>query len=123
MTDADEGMTASQPSRSSNDGRPDRQSLDRLLRSASQNPEELSDTPPFGFETRVVALWRSGTPVPNGNGGLARLLRRVAIAATVVIVVSSAAAFYQINDSRSRFNEPLTNDFALADSFIQDEVW
>jgi anti-sigma-K factor RskA len=96
------------------------QTLSRLLRSAAQEKEDATVSPPFGFETRVVALWRSNPA--NGNNGLVHLLRRVAVIATTVIVVASAAAFYEVRQSRSRLNEPLTNEFAMADSAIQDEV-
>ena len=36
--------------------------IDRLLRSAAQADEEVPAAMPFGFDTRVVALWRAGTP-------------------------------------------------------------
>lgn len=94
--------------------------LARLLRSASQVRDDVPASTPFGFDTRVVALWRANPA--NGTNGLARLVRRVAVLATMVIVVSSAAAFYEIKQSRETLDEPLTNEFAIADSAIQDEV-
>src|SRR5450631_3137859 len=69
--------------------------IDRLLRSAAQGNEDVSPAVPFGFDTRVVALWRAERPPGNSNG-LARLLRRVAFTAASVIVISSAAALYEI---------------------------
>ena len=33
--------------------------IDRLLRSAAQGNEDVSPAVPFGFDTRVVALWRA----------------------------------------------------------------
>ncbi len=49
--------------------------IDRLLRSAAQADEEVPAAMPFGFDTRVVALWRAGMPKANG---VMQLLRRVA---------------------------------------------
>jgi hypothetical protein len=93
--------------------------LTRLLQSASQQADDVPATPPFGFETRVVAQWRA--LAPNGNG-LSALVRRVALIATAVIVVSSSAMIYAIRNNRDRFSEPLTNEFALAEYAIQDEA-
>jgi hypothetical protein len=93
--------------------------LGRLLRSAAQTSDETPISAPFGFDTRVVALWRAGLPHP-GNG-LSRLLRRVALLSVIVIVVSSAAAIYEIKQEGEN-SEPFTNAFAIADSAIQSEV-
>lgn len=93
--------------------------LDRLFRSAAQESESDSPAAPFGFDTRVVALWRASRP-GNGNG-LARLVRRVAFAAMTVIVIASAATFYEAKQE-SDADEPYSNDYAIADSAIQSEV-
>jgi hypothetical protein len=91
--------------------------IDRLLKSAAQAGEEAPPEMPFGFDTRVVALWRAATP--NGNGVM-RLLRRVAVLSAAVIVVSTIAAVREANQSHE-IRESLTNEFAIADSAIQDE--
>jgi hypothetical protein len=57
-----------------------------LLRSAAQADEEVPAAMPFGFDTRVVALWRAGTPKANG---VMQLLRRVAVLSIAVIVIST----------------------------------
>jgi hypothetical protein len=93
------------------------QKIDRLLRSAASAGEEAPPEMPFGFDTRVVALWRAATP--NGNGVM-RLLRRVAVLSAAVIVLSTIAAVREANESRE-IRESLTNEFAIADSAIQDE--
>ncbi len=49
-----------------------------------------------------------------------RLLRRVAVLSTAVIVISTIAAVREANQSRE-IRESLTNEFAIADSAIQDE--
>ena len=93
--------------------------LDRLLKSAAKTGEGESIEMPFGFDTRVVALWRA-----NGNGalrGLSNFLRRVTLVASAVIVVASAGVYYQVSQSRD-LSEPSANEFAIADSLIQDEV-
>ena len=91
--------------------------IDRLLRSAAQAGEKVPAEVPFGFDTRVVALWRAGTPKTNG---VMQLLRRVAVLSVAVIVISTIAAVREMNQSRE-IRESLTNEFAIADSAIQDE--
>ncbi len=91
--------------------------IDRLLRSAAKMGEEHSAAMPFGFDTRVVALWRAGLPMGNG---VMQLLRRVAVLSAAVIVVSTIAAVREANQSRE-IRGSLTNEFAIADSAIQDE--
>ena len=91
--------------------------IDRLLRSAAQADEEDPAEMPFGFDTRVVALWRAGTPKANG---VVQLLRRVAVLSIAVIVISTIAAIRQANQSRE-IRESFANEFAIADSAIQDE--
>ena len=97
----------------------DDEKLNRLLRSAAQAPEDVPTSAPFGFDTRVVALWRAGGKSSNGNG-LAQLLQRVAILASAVIVIATAAAFREFK-KQDNLNEPSANEFAIADSVIQDE--
>jgi hypothetical protein len=91
--------------------------IDRLLRSAAQAPEEVPVAMPFGFDTRVVALWRASAQRPNG---LTPLLCRIALLSAAVIVVSTIAAVREASQSR-KMGESLTNEFAIADSAIQDE--
>ncbi|TMP90386.1 MAG: hypothetical protein E6L08_13320 [Verrucomicrobia bacterium] len=91
--------------------------IDRLLRSAAQAPEEVPVAMPFGFDTRVVALWRASAHRPNG---LTPLLSRIALLSAAVIVVSTIAAVREASQSRE-IGESLTNEFAIADSAIQDE--
>ena len=90
--------------------------IDRLLRSAAQAGEEHAAMP-FGFDTRVVALWRASRGKSNG---VASLLRRVALLSAAVIAISTLAAVREIKQSQDRYND-LTNEFAIADTAIQDE--
>ena len=91
--------------------------IDRLLRSAAQADEEVPASMPFGFDTRVVALWRGAAK--NGNGVM-RLLRPVAVLSIAVIVISTIAVLREANQSRE-IGESFANEFAIADSAIQDE--
>src|SRR5262245_23719511 len=91
--------------------------IDRLLRSAAQTDEESPASMPFGFDTRVVVLWLAGTP---GANGVSKLLRRVAVLSIAVIVISTIAAVREANQSRE-IRESFANEFAIADSAIQDE--
>jgi len=96
----------------------DRHSLDRLLKAAAKRNDDEPIAMPFGFDTRVVALWRA-----NGNSaarGLSRFVRRIALVATAVIVVASAGVYRQISQNRDLI-EPSSNEFAIPDSVIQDE--
>ncbi len=91
--------------------------IDRLLRSAGQGGEEHPAAMPFGFDTRVVALWRAALPTSNG---LMQLLRRVAVLSAAVIIISTLATVREARQSRQQYSE-LTNEFAIADRAIQDE--
>jgi hypothetical protein len=95
--------------------------LDRLLQAAAKTKDDAPIEAPFGFDTRVIALWRA-----NGNGAsraVARLVRRVALVAAAVMVATTIGAYREVKQSRD-LGESLTgeaNEFAIADSVIQDE--
>ena len=91
--------------------------IDRLLRSAAQVRDEEAASMPFGFDTRVIALWRAALPTANG---VMSLVRRVAVLSAAVIVISTIAAVREANQSRE-IGESFANEFAIADSAIQDE--
>jgi hypothetical protein len=91
--------------------------INRLLRSAAQAADEPPAEMPFGFDTRVVALWHALAEKPNG---IASLLRRVALLSAAVIAISALAAVREIQQSREQDND-FTNEFAIADTAIQDE--
>jgi hypothetical protein len=92
--------------------------IDRLLRAAALAKEEASPDAPFGFDTRVVALWRAKEKA--ASLGLAHLVRRVALIALAVAVVAGAGAYREAGQSRES-SELVANEFAIADSAIQDE--
>jgi hypothetical protein len=93
--------------------------LERLLAAAAQAREEDDAIEaPFGFDTRVVALWRANPA--NGNG-LARLVRRTAMIASIVIVLATAATLREFKQS-AQTGEPYATGYAVADSAIQEEM-
>ena len=91
--------------------------IDRLLRSSAKVSDEAPAEMPFGFDTRVVALWRGLTAKPNG---ISSLLRRVALLSSAVIVISMLAAVRELKQNQEQSND-FTNEFAIADTAIQDE--
>jgi hypothetical protein len=91
--------------------------IDRLLRSAAKTSNEAPAEMPFGFDTRVVALWRGLAAKPNG---ISSLLRRVALLSSAVIVISTLAAVRELKQSQEQSND-FANEFAIADTAIQDE--
>lgn len=96
--------------------------LQRLLRAAA-NAEKSSESPvtmPFGFDTRVVALAR--TNHVNGGNGVVRLVRRVAVLAGIILVIGGAASFREFRAAED-IAEPTSNDYAIADNAIEDELY
>jgi hypothetical protein len=101
----------------SDNASPARTDLDRLLRAAAQAKDDTPVEMPFGFDTRVIALSRR-----NGNGAVfSALLQRVALVAAAVIVLASAGAWLEF-DRNDDAIVASGNEFAIADSVIQDEV-
>lgn len=94
--------------------------LDRLLRSAAGAPGEAAAEVPFGFETRVVALWRSGGASGNDLADITRFIRRAGAIAAAVLVLASAGAYRQFRENAA-LSLPQTNEYAIADSAIQTE--
>jgi hypothetical protein len=93
-----------------------KENVDRLLRAAAKVSEASEPVMPFGFDTRVVALWRAAAAKPNG---VVSLIRRVALVSTALIVISTIAAVREARQNRE-IGESFNNEFAIADSAIQD---
>ena len=94
--------------------------LDRLLRSAAKAPEEPAPEAPFGFDTRVIALARTGNGSASDVIDLTRFLRRTGVIAFAVLALASVAAYRQFAEDAA-FIAPQTNEYAIADSAIQLE--
>src|SRR5260370_25256802 len=95
------------------------QKIDRLLRSAAQVHEDVPATMPFGFDTRVVALWRSSMKKPNG---LTPLLRRIALLSAVGIVVSTVSTPREAGPNR-KLGETLANEYPNHDFSSANEIY
>jgi hypothetical protein len=93
--------------------------LERLFRSAAQAAESAPTEVPFGFDTRIVAGWRSGG-VASDFAELSQFLRRAGVIACAVLVIAGAAAYRQYRDE-ARFASLPTNEYAIADAAIQTE--
>lgn len=94
--------------------------LMRLLRSAALGKMETDIEAPFGFDTRVLARWRERKG--NDNSELALLVRRIAAIALAITLVGGLAAYRQISEEQE-IGEPLTNEYAIADSTIEQQFW
>jgi hypothetical protein len=94
--------------------------LDRLLRSAAKAEEPAAPEAPYGFATRVIALWRAGHEPATDAAELTRFVRRIGAVALVVVALASAGAYRQFNENEQRI-APQTNEYAIADSAIQTE--
>ena len=100
-----------------NDNASPARTLQRLLRAAAQVKDDAPAEMPFGFDTRVIALSRR-----NGNGVIfGALLRRVALIAAAVIVLATGGAYLEFNSDGDTIDAS-GNEYAIADSAIQDEV-
>lgn len=93
--------------------------LDRLLRAAA-TAEPYSPEAPYGFATRVVALWRSGNGSAAETADLTRFVRKIGLVACVVVVLASLGAYRQFNENEARI-VPQANEYAIADTAIQSE--
>jgi len=94
--------------------------LDRLLRSAAGAPGEADPDIPFGFDTRVVALWRSEGASANDLADISRFVRRAGVIAAAVLVLAGAGAYRQFRENAA-LSTPQANEYAIADSAIQTE--
>ena len=90
--------------------------LQRLLKLAATVKEEEIGEAPLGFATRIVARWRGSQQ--NESGELTRFVRRVAFVAIAITLFGGAATYRQISENEE-LGEPLTNDYAIADSTIE----
>lgn len=94
--------------------------LQRLLKlAATAKEEEIVDGAPFGFDTKVLTNWRALRKIENMD--LGRFVRHVALVAIAITVIGGVAGYRQLSESDD-LNEPLTNDYAMADSVIESQL-
>lgn len=89
--------------------------LERLLRAAAETKRDWPNEMPFGFDTRVLAGWRSG-----GDGDfmrVGRLLRRVVLLSLAVIALASAGLYDELRQSED-LGDLFFDQYAIADSAI-----
>ena len=89
-------------------------------RSAATAAEPAAPDVPYGFETRVIALWHGGNGRANDAAELTRFLRGIGAVALAVLTLASAGAYQQFSENEAR-TAPQTNEYAIADSAIQTE--
>jgi hypothetical protein len=94
------------------------QKIDRLLRSAAQARENVPAAMPFGFDTRVAALWRAQDEATAI--GVTHLVRAVALIAVAVMAVAAAGTYREATVTPDT-DEPFANEYVIADSTIQTE--
>ncbi len=87
--------------------------LNRLFRAANK-VERVMDQPPYGLETRVMAAWRSGSPVESGLWDIG-LLTRGLIAAILLMGVSFLPVLNQPTDPQAEYLQ-------LADTTIPSDI-
>lgn len=89
--------------------------LDRLLRAAARAGSSSPNEMPFGFDTRVLAGWRSDRK--RDLVDLRALLRRVVLVSLGVIVLATAGVYHELRQN-DEMGDPLTNEYAIADAAI-----
>ncbi len=91
--------------------------LDRLFRAAAEAPPASPNEMPFGFDTRVLAGWRSRSQDLVDVG---HLLRRVVLLSLAVILLATAGV---VNELR-QFEDPgeAYEQYVIADNAISSVV-
>ena len=84
--------------------------LGRLLKSAAQAPRDVPAELPFGFDTRVLAHWRSAR---DGDSGKRLAVFRWALSCSLVLMMGSVAFSYKT------LTTPVSTEFAVANSAIE----
>ena len=70
--------------------------LDRLLKGAAQQSGSVPTQPPFGFETRVLAHWKSHRQTEE-MAFLLPILRRGLLAAGMILLLSAVISYSNLN--------------------------
>ena len=83
--------------------------LSRLLKSAAQAPRHVPAELPFGFDTRVLAHWRSA----REDSRKRMIVFRWALSCSLVLMLGSVAFSYKT------LTTPVSAEFAVANSAIE----
>ncbi|MEA3186356.1 MAG: hypothetical protein QOD99_186, partial [Chthoniobacter sp.] len=84
--------------------------LGRLLKLAAQAPRDVPPELPFGFDTRVLAHWRSAR---EDNSGKRLAVFRWALSCSLVLMLGSLAFSYKT------LTTPVSTEFVVANSAIE----
>lgn len=93
--------------------------LERLLRAAAETTPAPPNEMPFGFDTRVMALWRSEPKRDLVDPG--PLLNRVTLLSLAVIALAGVG-FYDELRQTSEPEEPFLDQYSIADTAISNAV-
>jgi hypothetical protein len=93
--------------------------LERLLHAASKTAPDQPNEMPFGFDTHVLAVWRSGRG--RDSVGVGRLLQHVVLVCLAVIALASAGVYHDLRQSQEP-GEPSFDQYEIADSAISSAV-
>ncbi len=93
--------------------------LARLLHNAAGVADDRANDLPLGFDTRMVALWRSSRAGEWSD--FSRFLRRVTVLSAAIMLVSSVFAVRQLSDDEND-EDSSWNAYAIADNAIQTEL-
>lgn len=93
--------------------------LERLLHAAAETTAAPPNEMPFGFDTRVMALWRSGPNRDLVDAG--PLLNRVVLLSLAVIALAGAGVYDELRQS-SEPEEPFLDQYSIADTAISNAV-
>jgi hypothetical protein len=85
----------------------------------NQSGPHVPAATPFGVVTRMVALWRASATDANA---LTLLPRGIAFVSAAVITISAVGAVHEARQHREEVGERFTNELAIADSTMQDEL-
>ena len=73
------------------------------------------DEPPLGFDTRVMASWRSSPPPGSDVVEITRFLRRAGAIGLAIVLLAGVTAYRQFREEATLAG-PQTNEYAIADS-------
>ena len=90
--------------------------LERLLRAAAEARGEWSGEMPFGFDSRVLARWR--TSAKPDLVDLSRLLRRVVYVSLAVLLLAGAGVYHELSLADAGSDSLGGDEYAIADSAI-----